>query len=373
MSSIFDLMTAEPEAEEYNASAEVVSGAGGGQQARIAKWTMQRVLQVWGAEPMSPEMYGLPPADGVKAYTGKGAFFYYNPIRRDDANQAAKLLGAVNNRQFADEVLLISADLQNILNGGDKDISASVSVGAWPGENGRAPKKMWVNAGYQLMSLPSIVQAIAVANGMMKQVYDYNNVVGAPASEEAQLHFIGTDEVPGELVTARAEIWKALGCDSYKAFTATITPAGTPDFKRKTNVTSDSNLWKIMRVIVHGHKPFDTYAKVLAWVDPPTPDVLDKNGQARNVPVMLEAYRDETAAIKAAGDEYVAPPNGKKIPQRFAAAGLSASDFQDFLNGIMKAMPSGAVAKDWIRTGPGLAVMKANDLGDALDIVAEWL
>lgn len=374
MANIFDLMTAEPVAEEYNAAAEVVSGAGGGPQARIAKWTVQRLLQIWGAEPLMPETFGLPPADGRREFPGKGSFFFWNPVRREDAHAAAKNLGAQNNRQFADEVLIASADVANILNGGDKDISASVSVAGWPGANGRAPQKFWTNAGFQLMTLPSAVQAIAVANGLMKPAYDYNNLTGVPQTEDAQLHFIGTDEAPGELIVARAAIWKALGGgDNYKTYTASIAPTGAPDPKSKTNVTPNTALWQILRILIQGHKPFDLYAKVMPWAEPPTPDVLDKNGKARSVPLFLEAYKNEADAIKACGDDYVKQEGGKKMPQAFVAAGLSEKDFKEFLTGILAPMPTGSNPKEWIRSGSGIAVMKANSLENDLDVVAEWL
>lgn len=377
-------MTSEPEtAEEYNAAAEQVSGASGGPQMRIAKWTVQRLYRVWGDNPMTPETFGFQPADAWNTFD-KGSFFFWYPTRKDDADAAAKNLGASQKRTHADEVLILEAKISNLLNGSnDKDINTSVGVGAWPGVNGKAPKKMWYNAGYQLITLPSMVQAFAVASGMMEAAYDYANVIGVPPTEDAQLQFIGTDEAPGELIVARKAIWTALGKKlpgdevDYHKYTAIVTldAAGkiVPDLKRKTNVIPGSNLWNILRVMVQGYKPFEMFAKVVPWVDPPTPDVIDSKGQARSVPLVLEAYKTEAEAIKACGDDYVKPEGGKKMPAAFVAAGASASDFQEFLNGVMKAMPAGANAKEWIRSGPGLMVMRANDLANDLDAIAEWL
>ena len=179
---------------------------------------------------------------------------------------------------------------------------------------------------FQLITLPSIVQSVAVAAGAIEApIYDFNVLAGDPTNSVVSqaMELVGAEMMDGSFVKAddvadcvlakaRQKLWVALGAK----------PAQWMDSKHG-KFPQDS---AIHRILLRVATPKTVWVTIAQVPDPLGP----REGDDRKnypIPVMTHLFADKESAEKFYGDDSAGPA----IPAIYVEAGLSRSEWIDTL------------------------------------------
>lgn len=184
----------------------------------IGPWRVGVIYRVWIANQFllgndgTPDLARVPSGYAAHAIYGSGGFFYYKADMLEQARLAQGMSTGSRTPRDPNQFWRWELNLSEVIGwtsdkppqevfGGDTRIHDT--------QIDRFDPANWKHAGFDLLMLPSWVQAFATYRGWIKdQIYDYASLqhVREPGYDQTKRFF-----EDGELLKAREEIWKALG------------------------------------------------------------------------------------------------------------------------------------------------------------------
>ena len=259
-------------------------------------------------------------AEKRKLPTSNWYYYYYNVDKYQDVSTVAKVLNTFSPTQ----VWVFGADTDKVINVQDKEglragwgntIFLEANVRTWQSKKYRHE--------FQLIALPAAVHAYARMRGWNVPKFDLSVLLNDNTlfTDELQERLIGHPDAKYktpefekcELFQARKALWSALGEDDPYVYTTKdyVDSQGKPG---KWNTRSDMLSECLYLVGKQWKQPI--WCNVVQ-VNDPRVDAVTKSDNRLTIPVILEMYENEKAAISAAGsllDEQEAATASRKAP-----------------------------------------------------------
>lgn len=368
MSSKLDWLTKEE--EEFEPTFKLPEG-GGFNTGQIGEWHLGALYKIMADKSVNMDTLGIT-YDGRQEFpNGNNVNYYWLPDNRASADDAAKQTGSQYGAQFVWHWMMPT---NTFLNFGAKEKKASDVFGEKIEFD--VPLVGWGSAKhplFQLIMLPSLVQAIALKQGLIeKTVYDYVNLPpdkkedAVEITTELEAHYLNAET--GVLVNARQELWSALGEENPKTYTI--------DTGTKFSVVS-KNLRRLVSVVYRPN--VELWLKVARILDPRA-TAKTNDGKQLRAHVCLDFYWDEAEAKAASGINEVddgLPP----LPEIWRS--FKKSDFvnqmKDFLteNKFVGAHPKmkgkSLISLDIPTISKQLESLDLEPMGATLEEILPWL
>lgn len=299
-------------------------------------WNVAVVWRVWDGSGLVLSEMGIKP-DGAQSFTS-GSFYYFRNENYEMATNLCKELGLKFGpkqcwRWEMPITEWIGAPGDALEKFGEL-INQEVPVGGYGGKD---------KNDFHMIALPSVVQALAVAAGMIPApIYDYRKLLVTDTdslNDDYQHRMIGgqDDWEQSELWKARTAIWAALGEPNPKAYTV--------DQGNKKFDTESDKLKAALRVLYRPHT--QVYARVMR-VHHPSVEANNKDGNRLRVMAVTAVWKTKEEAEAAEGveaDDTVAAPAAAPTTTTAKVAPKASS------NGTGPKVPprwSGSSETDWI-------------------------
>lgn len=367
MSSKLDWLTKEEEFEPTFKLPEGSSFTGG----KVGEWHLGALYKIMVTKDIDLESLKIT-YDGRQEYpNGNYVNYYWLPDNRAQADDAAKQTGGKYGAQFVWHWMMPTNTFINY-RGKDKSVTEQfgekiefdIPLVGWGSDK---------HPLFQLIMLPSLVQALALKQGMIdKPVYDYNNLPpyrkedAIVITADLEAHYLNAET--GMLVKARQELWAALDEENPKTYTI--------DTGTKFSIVS-KNLRRLVSVVYRPN--VELWLKVVEVFDPRV-SAKTNDGKQLRAYVTTGFYWDEAEAKKEAGVED-ADDGLPALPEIWR--GSKKSDFQGQLVDFLTEHKYGGVhpkmkGKSLIRLDAETIVrelesMDLEALGATLEEVKPWL
>lgn len=292
------------------------------------KWTCSLMYRKWVEEGIDLDNLRLPYASRHTLTAGSGAFYYWKNSQEGyaEAERACQEIGS----KYGPNLSWRWEMPMNTILGWQSEKDPVETFGEFRGNDvDIIPMSNRKNRHrYQMIVLPSALQAMAVAEGYLAApIYDYAASLSALRDKIDAGHDLSDDMVrligsekeyaSSELWKVRVALWKALNEENALAYTV---GQGRYDFESKT-------MLDLMRVV---YKKTTIWATVSEVPDPHIESVT-KAGKHLNIFCISQVYTSREEAVEKRGAEYQGNTDVEvdvPLPERWKAIdGVNAEDW----------------------------------------------
>ena len=289
-------------------------------------WHCAPMWRVWDNSGLKIEEMGLS-ADGVQSFP-TGSFYYW---KNENYEVGMKLCQAIGLKFGPKQIWRWEMHVDDSVRMTDNAkasfgpiIGYDVGISAFAGRD---------RIELQMIALPSAVQALAVASGVMGQAFDYRQLLKDvdELDDDWQHEMIGDDSSwpESKLWKARESIWAALGEENARAY---MYNSGNKKYDTQSPI-----LGKVLRILYEADGT-DLYARVMR-VPNPKVDAVNKEGKRLGVMCIDQIFKSKEAAEIAEGvedsEDAGVQSNGNNPPLPAQWTGANERDWIEWLRDLL--------------------------------------